>query len=198
MFSVEDGPPPPASPKFTCHLTIPAVHTPHGGFEETRFTAWARSKKAAEHSAAGAPHSLSHLRTRVHPLHDVSMPFQQWLQNVWRGLGPRGNVDPFVYVNPREGARVHHRQGPVAGSRQPCRTAQQRTKYGSGRDALRGGAWFLDCPPRSGSCSKWTVAESSTCPNTAKEPRVASMSHSCSDGLPNHYGHQTKNMCSHW
>ncbi|CAL8468266.1 g7806 [Coccomyxa elongata] len=51
-FSVEDGPPPPASPKFTCHLTIPAVHTPHGGFEETRFTAWARSKKAAEHSAA--------------------------------------------------------------------------------------------------------------------------------------------------
>ena len=54
VFSVEDGPPPPASPKFTCHLTIPAVHTPHGGFEETRFTAWARSKKAAEHSAAGA------------------------------------------------------------------------------------------------------------------------------------------------
>ncbi|KAK9915218.1 hypothetical protein WJX75_006347 [Coccomyxa subellipsoidea] len=52
VFAVEDGPPPPASPKFTCQLTIPAVHTPHGGFEETRFTAWARSKKAAEHSAA--------------------------------------------------------------------------------------------------------------------------------------------------
>ncbi|EIE19292.1 hypothetical protein COCSUDRAFT_67836 [Coccomyxa subellipsoidea C-169] len=52
VFTVEDGPPPPASPKFTCYLTIPTVHTPNGGFEETRFTAWARSKKAAEHSAA--------------------------------------------------------------------------------------------------------------------------------------------------
>ena len=62
VFAVEDGPPPPASPKFTCQLTIPAVHTPHGGFEETRFTAWARSKKAAEHSAAGA---LSFLNQNV-------------------------------------------------------------------------------------------------------------------------------------
>lgn len=52
MFAIEDGPPPPASPSFTCHLTIPALSIPHGGYEETSFTAVARSKKAAEHAAA--------------------------------------------------------------------------------------------------------------------------------------------------
>ncbi len=52
VFVIEDGPPPPASPKFTCHLTIPALATPHGGYEETSFTAVARAKKAAEHAAA--------------------------------------------------------------------------------------------------------------------------------------------------
>ncbi len=51
-FVVEDGPPPPASPKFTCHLKIPALSSVHGGYEETSFTAVARSKKAAEHAAA--------------------------------------------------------------------------------------------------------------------------------------------------
>lgn len=52
VFAIEDGPPPPASPSFTCHLTIPALSIPHGGYEETSFTAVARSKKAAEHAAA--------------------------------------------------------------------------------------------------------------------------------------------------
>ena len=52
VSAIEDGPPPPASPSFTCHLTIPALSTPHGGYEETSFTAVARSKKAAEHAAA--------------------------------------------------------------------------------------------------------------------------------------------------
>ncbi len=52
VFVIEDGPPPPASPKFTCHLTIPALSSPHGGYEETSFTAVARAKKAAEHAAA--------------------------------------------------------------------------------------------------------------------------------------------------
>jgi hypothetical protein len=52
QFVIEDGPGPPASPKFTCHLTIPAVTTLHGGFEEARFTACSRSKKGAEHAAA--------------------------------------------------------------------------------------------------------------------------------------------------
>ena len=49
---IEDGPPPPASPKFTCHLTIPALSSPHGGYEQKSFTAVARAKKAAEHAAA--------------------------------------------------------------------------------------------------------------------------------------------------
>ena len=52
VFVIEDGPPPPASPKFTCHLTIPALSSPHGGYVETSFTAVARAKKAAEHAAA--------------------------------------------------------------------------------------------------------------------------------------------------
>ncbi len=52
VFVIEDGPPPPASPKFTCHLTIPAVSSPHGGFKQQSFTAVARAKKAAEHAAA--------------------------------------------------------------------------------------------------------------------------------------------------
>ncbi|CAL5229801.1 g13195 [Coccomyxa viridis] len=52
VFVIEDGPPPPASPKFTCHLTIPALSSPHGGFEQQSFTAVARAKKAAEHAAA--------------------------------------------------------------------------------------------------------------------------------------------------
>ena len=52
VFSIESGPRPPALPSFTCTLTIPAVHTPLGGFEETKFTAWSRSKKSAEHAAA--------------------------------------------------------------------------------------------------------------------------------------------------
>jgi hypothetical protein len=51
-FAVEDGPPPPASPRFTCNLVIPAVQTPQGGFSEMHFTAFARSKKGAEHAAA--------------------------------------------------------------------------------------------------------------------------------------------------
>ena len=52
VFVVEDGPPPPASPKFTCHLTIPALSSPHGGYEQKSFAAVARAKKAAEHAAA--------------------------------------------------------------------------------------------------------------------------------------------------
>ena len=52
VFVIEDGPPPPASPKFTCHLTIPALSSPHGGYEQRSFTAVARAKKAAEHAAA--------------------------------------------------------------------------------------------------------------------------------------------------
>ncbi|CAL5225844.1 g8627 [Coccomyxa viridis] len=52
VFVIEDGPPPPASPKFTCHLTIPALSTPHGGYEQQSFSAVARAKKAAEHAAA--------------------------------------------------------------------------------------------------------------------------------------------------
>ena len=52
MFVIEDGPPPPASPKFTCHLTIPALSSQHGGYEQKSFTAVARAKKAAEHAAA--------------------------------------------------------------------------------------------------------------------------------------------------
>ena len=52
VFVIEDGPPPPASPKFTCHLTIPALSSPHGGYEQKSFTAVARAKKAAEHAAA--------------------------------------------------------------------------------------------------------------------------------------------------
>lgn len=39
-------------PKFTCRLTIPAVNTPYGGYNEHIFTANSRSKKAAEHAAA--------------------------------------------------------------------------------------------------------------------------------------------------
>lgn len=52
MFSIESGPRPPALPSFTCTLTIPAVQTPMGCFEQTTFTAWSRSKKSAEHAAA--------------------------------------------------------------------------------------------------------------------------------------------------
>ncbi|CAL5229804.1 g13200 [Coccomyxa viridis] len=52
VFVIEDGPPPPASPKFTCHLTIPALSSLHGGYEQKSFTAVARAKKAAEHAAA--------------------------------------------------------------------------------------------------------------------------------------------------
>ncbi len=40
------------SPLYTCRLTIPAVHTPKGGFTESCFVATSRSKKGAEHSAA--------------------------------------------------------------------------------------------------------------------------------------------------
>ena len=38
--------------RFTCNLIIPAVQTPQGGFSEMHFTAFARSKKGAEHAAA--------------------------------------------------------------------------------------------------------------------------------------------------
>lgn len=52
VFVIEDGAPPPAAPQFTCYLTIPALSSPHGGYEQKSFTAVARAKKAAEHAAA--------------------------------------------------------------------------------------------------------------------------------------------------
>ena len=76
IFVIEDGPPPPASPKFTCHLTIPALDTPHGGYEQTSFTAVARAKKAAEHAAAEKALDFLTARGLLPPVVPSSPPTQ--------------------------------------------------------------------------------------------------------------------------
>ena len=73
---IEDGPPPPASPKFTCHLTIPALDTPHGGYEQISFTAVARAKKAAEHAAAEKALDFLTARGLLPPVVPSSPPTQ--------------------------------------------------------------------------------------------------------------------------
>jgi hypothetical protein len=86
VFSVERAPASgSAAPLFLCQLTIPAVHMPQGGFEETVFTATDRSKKGAEHAAAAK--ALSFL---------VSLGAMQpppYVANVRSGMNANGHKD---------------------------------------------------------------------------------------------------------
>ncbi len=48
VYNIESGPPPPAQPRFTCKLTIPAT----GIIPQKEFVAANRTKKGAEHDAS--------------------------------------------------------------------------------------------------------------------------------------------------
>ncbi|EIE18097.1 hypothetical protein COCSUDRAFT_60590 [Coccomyxa subellipsoidea C-169] len=64
-LSRASGTPPPALPSFTCTLTIPAVHTPLGGFEEATFTAWSIEKVNITPDRLSALCSEATIGTRV-------------------------------------------------------------------------------------------------------------------------------------